>query len=468
MTEPVGHGHGRAASHGARTLGGSTADRNIVVFGLGLLFCALMIAVLPDLAPAQTGLISDRAHGRVTALLTTGDQVAPQASVLLLDGNHKGETINALLESPTSQTQIPKYQPGDEVLVAIDLQPDGTITYSVIDRWRAPILLTIVGALALMTIAIAGWRGLRALTSLAITVVVVVRLLIPLLLSGYSPVGLAIGLGILITILSLLLTQGISAAHVRGHRRHGRGPGRDGDPGRRRVIGRPVHGRPRLRGGRDHRPDRRQYDRPLGSPARRGHLRRPWRAQRRGDHPGGHDRRVPVDRPDDVPARALPTGDVRGDGAPGRDRATRSCSPISAPPCRSSCCSPSRSTASISRSTTSTSRSRSYGRSSARSECCRPCRSRRRSPRGGRGRPGGRERCRGGSWPCHSPSTRRRPRSRPRSPRSRGVARGSGGSCRSASRKSRRARRAEADRGRRDSGRGGRNGDPGGHSRCRG
>ena len=74
---------------------------------------------------------------------------------------------------PTSQAAIPNYQPGDEVLVAIDLQPDGTVTYSVIDRWRAPILLTIVGALALVTIAIAGWRGLRALTSLAITVVVV-------------------------------------------------------------------------------------------------------------------------------------------------------------------------------------------------------------------------------------------------------------------------------------------------------
>ncbi len=210
MTDSTGRGHGRAAAHGARSLGGSTADRNIVVFGLGLLFCALLIAVLPDLAPAQTGLVSDRAHGRVTALLTTGDNVAPQASVLVLDGLHRGETITAILESPTSQAQIPKYQAGDEVLVAIDLQPDGTITYSVIDRWRAPILLTIVAALALMTIAIAGWRGLRALTSLAITVVVVVRLLIPLLLSGYSPVGLAIGLGILITVLSLLMTQGIS------------------------------------------------------------------------------------------------------------------------------------------------------------------------------------------------------------------------------------------------------------------
>ena len=141
MTEP-GHGHGRATSHGARSLGGSTADRNIVVFGLGLLFCALLIAVMPDLSPAQTGLISERAHGRVTGLLVSDSLEAPRASVLVLDGARKGDTITAILESPTSQAAIPNYQPGDEVLVAIDLQPDGTVTYSVIDRWRAPILLS--------------------------------------------------------------------------------------------------------------------------------------------------------------------------------------------------------------------------------------------------------------------------------------------------------------------------------------
>lgn len=200
----------RAASHGARSVGGSTADRNIVIFGLGLLFCALLIAVLPDLSPVRGGLISERAHGRITELLTTGSTEAPRATVLLLDGARRGDTINAILESPTSQAAIPAYAAGDEVLVAIDLQPDGTVTYSVIDRWRAPILLAIVGALALFTIAIAGWRGLRAITSLAITVVVVMRLLIPLLLAGYSPVLLAVGLGILITVLSLLLTQGVS------------------------------------------------------------------------------------------------------------------------------------------------------------------------------------------------------------------------------------------------------------------
>ena len=98
------------------------------------------------------------------------------------------------------------------MVIAIDQNPDGTQSLAVVDRWRLPILEWLLGAFALATILVAGWRGLRALTSLAITLVLVVRVLIPLLLAGWNPVGLAIGLGVTITILSFLLTQGIGRA----------------------------------------------------------------------------------------------------------------------------------------------------------------------------------------------------------------------------------------------------------------
>jgi uncharacterized membrane protein len=200
------------AVHRSHGLGGTTADRNIVIFGLGMLLCAVLLALVPDLGPAPTGLVSDRVHGQIAALLTSSDQVAPKATVTLLGGDTRGQTVTADLESPSSQILRPDYRPGDEVLVAVDTQPDGTVAYSVIDRWRLPVLAWLTGAFALVTIAIAGWRGLRALTSLAITVVVVVRLLIPLLLAGYSAIGLAVGLGVVITVLSFLLTQGLSRA----------------------------------------------------------------------------------------------------------------------------------------------------------------------------------------------------------------------------------------------------------------
>jgi uncharacterized membrane protein len=198
-----------AAAHGARDLGGTTADRNIVVFGIALFVCAVLF-LIPDLSPPRTQLVSDRAHARIVSLAPFGDQVAPVAVVELVDGERRGAQVSADLEGPTGQLQRPDYQPGDEVLLAIDSQPDGTVTYSVIDRWRLPVLGWLLATFALVTVAIAGWRGLRALTALAITVLVVIRLLIPLLLSGYSPIGLAIGLGIAISVLSFLMTQGLS------------------------------------------------------------------------------------------------------------------------------------------------------------------------------------------------------------------------------------------------------------------
>jgi uncharacterized membrane protein len=201
--------HEHSAAHGARDIGGTTADRNIVIFGLGLLVCAALF-LLPDLSPPRTQLVSDRAHARIVSVAAGSEQVAPLAIVVLVDGDRHGLEVSANLEGPTGQLQRPDYQPGDEVLLAIDTQPDGTVTYSVIDRWRLPVLAWLMAAFALVTIAIAGWRGLRALTSLAITVLVVIRLLIPLLLSGYSPIGLAILLGLAISVLSFVMTQGVS------------------------------------------------------------------------------------------------------------------------------------------------------------------------------------------------------------------------------------------------------------------
>jgi len=201
--------HGHSAAHGARDIGGTTADRNIVIFGLGLLVCAALF-LIPDLSPPRTQLVSDRAHARIVSVAAGTEQVAPLAIVVLVDGDRRGLEVTANLEGPTGQLQRPDYQPGDEVLLAIDKQPDGTVTYSVIDRWRLPVLAWLMAAFALVTIAIAGWRGLRALTSLAITILVVIRLLIPLLLSGYSPIGLAIGLGLAISVLSFVMTQGVS------------------------------------------------------------------------------------------------------------------------------------------------------------------------------------------------------------------------------------------------------------------
>jgi uncharacterized membrane protein len=191
----------------------AAADRHVMVIGGGILLILALLAFIPDVAPSGSeDLVSERAHAKVESVTPATEESAPLAEIVFVDGARAGQRAEAQVEGPSGQLQLPDYKPGDEVIAAIDTDPDGNVTTAVIDRWRLPVLEWLVGGFAIVTILVAGWRGIRALVSLALTLVLAVKLLIPLLLAGWNPVGLAICLGTLITIASLLLTQGFTRA----------------------------------------------------------------------------------------------------------------------------------------------------------------------------------------------------------------------------------------------------------------
>jgi uncharacterized membrane protein len=189
------------------------ADRQVMIIGAGIFLILALLAFIPDVSPSGAhGLVSERAHARIESITPATDQSPPHAEIVFVDGSRAGQRAEAQVEGPSGQLQLPDYQAGDEVVAALDTDPDGNQTTAVVDRWRLPVLEYLVGAFAIVTIIVAGWRGIRALVSLALTLVLAVKLLIPLLLAGWNPVGLAITLGTLITIASLLLTQGFTRA----------------------------------------------------------------------------------------------------------------------------------------------------------------------------------------------------------------------------------------------------------------
>jgi uncharacterized membrane protein len=186
-------------------------DRQVVAIGGGILVVLALLAWLPDITPpAAQGLISDRAHARVVSVTPATEESAPLAIIEYVDGVAAGQQVEAQVEGPSGQLQLPDYQPGDDVIVAVDVIPDGGQSVAIVDRWRLPLLRNLVGAFAIVTILVAGWRGIRALVSLALTLVLAVKILIPALLAGWNPVALAVSLGTLITVASLVLTQGLN------------------------------------------------------------------------------------------------------------------------------------------------------------------------------------------------------------------------------------------------------------------
>jgi uncharacterized membrane protein len=189
--------------------------RNARALGAGLLLL-LVIWLVPDLTPPSSApppviLV----HARIVELLDTGGLPgAPDARVIVVDGPQAGTMLDAFLQGPSGQQEVPRYEIGDEVIVNISQQGEDADFIAVADRYRVPALAALL-LLFMVAVTIVGrWRGVRSLIALALTLAVVIRIVVPLLLAGWNPVLLAVGSATLVTIATFLLTEGARATTI--------------------------------------------------------------------------------------------------------------------------------------------------------------------------------------------------------------------------------------------------------------
>jgi uncharacterized membrane protein len=177
---------------------------------LGGLLVLVLLALLPDLGPTLTEDPAIRLdHGRISAIGAIDPETRAQTgSVLLLDGPDAGETVTADLEGFGPRALSAPYVVGDEVIVQVSNTPDGQVV-AVSDRWRLPLLTWVLGGFSLLVVLVGGWRGVRALIALVLTVGVVVKIVLPLLLAGWDAVPLAVGAASGVAVVTLLITEGL-------------------------------------------------------------------------------------------------------------------------------------------------------------------------------------------------------------------------------------------------------------------
>lgn len=148
-------------------------------------------------------------HARVVELVDTGGEPGiPDARVEIVDGPGAGTIIEAYLQGPAGQQEIPRYAVGDEVILNISEQGADPALVAVADRYRVPTLAALVGVFAVAVTLVGGWRGVRSLLGLALTLAVVIRIVVPLLLAGWAPVPLAVVSATVVTLVTFLLTEG--------------------------------------------------------------------------------------------------------------------------------------------------------------------------------------------------------------------------------------------------------------------
>jgi uncharacterized membrane protein len=164
---------------------------------------------LPDLTPPATQPVPvELAHGRIVALLPQDpNEQGPNVRIEVIGGPRDGEVLEGFTQGPSGQLFVPDYEVGDEVVVGLSLEPEGSFI-AVSDRWRIPALAGILGLFAMAVVVVGGWRGIRSLLALVLSLGVIVKIVIPLLLAGWDPVPLAVGAASGVTIVTFLLTEG--------------------------------------------------------------------------------------------------------------------------------------------------------------------------------------------------------------------------------------------------------------------
>jgi uncharacterized membrane protein len=179
----------------------------VALAGAAILLVGLWL--LPDLAPPPTQASPVvLAHGRIVALIPRAvDEPGPDVRIEVLGGTRDGEVLEGYTQGPSGSQFVPDYKVGDEVVVSLSLEPEGSFI-AVSDRWRIPALAGIIGLFAASVVVVGGWRGVRSLLALVLSLGAIIKIVIPLLLAGWDPVPLAVGTASAVTVVTFLLTEG--------------------------------------------------------------------------------------------------------------------------------------------------------------------------------------------------------------------------------------------------------------------
>ena len=129
------------------------------------------------------------------------------AQIEILEGEYKGRMLDV-------QNDITAYNlvlsEGDEVLMFLEEYGDGTISAYVSDIIRSRYLIWIVAIFLVLLALIGGFKGVKTIVALLLTVGAAVFILLPLIAKGKDPITVSTLVCFGVTIITLLILNGFS------------------------------------------------------------------------------------------------------------------------------------------------------------------------------------------------------------------------------------------------------------------
>lgn len=148
----------------------------------------------------------DDSEVELYGMVKTGDQ---SLTLELLDGPFKGWSVEANNPLLGIMARDKIFEPGDTALVVLSLDKSGEIfSATPQDHYRLDLELLLLGLFTLLLLVFGGFTGAKALLSFIFTGMALWKLLVPMLLDGYDPIALTLGLTALLTAAIIFLVAG--------------------------------------------------------------------------------------------------------------------------------------------------------------------------------------------------------------------------------------------------------------------
>ncbi|MGW3491215.1 YibE/F family protein [Streptomyces sp. NPDC001054] len=133
--------------------------------------------------------------------------VCEQATVEITEGKDKGHRYPELIRPDASR----RLHAGQQVVLAYAPDAPRALQYSVTDVGRTPPMVLLAAVFALVVVAVGRLRGLMALVALAVSFLVLTFFILPAILEGSNPLVVAVVGASAIMLIALYLCHGLSA-----------------------------------------------------------------------------------------------------------------------------------------------------------------------------------------------------------------------------------------------------------------
>lgn len=178
----------------------------LAVFATALIYCSRIEKVSLISTEGQSYEKAQVVEVTKDNLAEDGNRYGEQNVILeMKSGSLKGQEVEAISPSGTLFGAI--CEPGMAVIAIVSITEDNNIV-TVYSQDRSTAIYTFALFFAMVVCLIGGWKGVKAVVSLAFTGISIFGLLFPMVYKGYSPIIVTILICVVATVFTMLMISG--------------------------------------------------------------------------------------------------------------------------------------------------------------------------------------------------------------------------------------------------------------------